>query len=219
MTNTDLAAPDLQQAKSQPARRWLAIALAVQPLLLTVNAVFHPQVEIEAASFLEAVRGASTRWYIVHLVAALGAVLWVPAAFAMRQLIADGHERLLTLALTAVAAGSTILALGFAIEGAVFRLMAQADIGDAAAHTLADDFLGTPEFLSILPGFVLSAAGIALLTTILLHQRSAVRWQALAYVSGVITSAVSPPGSPIGLVGLAVVTVAAIGMARHVGAR
>lgn len=215
-TIADLTAPTATEAPSRRERHWLALTLAVQPLLLTVNAVFHPEVDIDGASFLEAVNDGPTQWYIVHLIAALGALLWIPAAFAIRQLIGDGYPRLRAVAMTAVMAGSSILALGFAIEGSVLPLLARADIGDAAALTLAEDFLDTPAFFSILPGFGLSAAGVALLAAILLHYRSPVRWPALVYVLGLVVSTISPPGSPIGPAALAVVAVAAIGMARHV---
>jgi hypothetical protein len=199
-------------------RRRLAVVLGLQPLLLTINALFHPEVDIEGASFLEAVSAGSTRWYVVHLVAALGAVLWVPAAFGVGQLITGGYRRSTTAAMSAVMAGSALLALGFVTEGSFFRLLAHAAIDETAALTLAEGFLETPEFFSIMPGFGLAAIGTATLAVVLLRQGAAMRWHALTYALGIVVSAISPPGSPIGPLALAVATVAAIGMARHLRA-
>lgn len=215
MTTAVPVASRLERGPDHRANRWLPIALGAQPLLLAANAFYHPEVDIEGASFLEAVREGPTEWFVVHLVAALGAVLWIPAAFAMRRLAGDASRRLSTLALASVVAGATMLAAGFIIEGSVFRLIAEADIGDAAALTLADDFLDTAEFIAILPGFGLSLAGVALITAILVRQRRSAGWHALAYLVGFVVSAVSPPGSPVGPLALVVATVAAIGMARQ----
>src|SRR5689334_14320007 len=105
---------------SRRAVRLLALVIAIQPLLIGVNALFHPDVDITGAGILAGAQDGPTRWYVVHVVAALGAVLGVPAAFGLRRLV-HRHRVIGDTALVAAVVAAVVLGLTFMAEASAIR--------------------------------------------------------------------------------------------------
>jgi hypothetical protein len=120
-------------ARSGTARRLLAAAVIAQPLLIGVNATFHPEVEMTAAGLLAGAAADPTRWYLVHLIAAVGAALGAVAAVGLRTLITDRGRRAGNVAVGAAALGAVVLAITFGAEASLFRSVTVAGVDPAAA--------------------------------------------------------------------------------------
>jgi energy-converting hydrogenase Eha subunit A len=198
------------------ARRLLAAAVIAQPLLIGVNALFHPSTEFTAPGILAAADQDPDRWYVVHLVAALGALLTVPAVLGLRSLVRERGRRVANAGVAAGICAAVLLGIAFGIEASVMRVVATSDIERAAATAVIERFLETPEFFAV-PGGVLAftLAGV-LLSIALLAARAVPRWQASLYLAASLATLGGAPGSPIGLLAFAALTAAAVFLARHV---
>ena len=195
---------------SFPSRfqRLLAVAVVVQPLLIAVNSVLHPPVEMSGHGLLHGAAQSPGTWFAVHLTAAVGALLAAPAALGLWTLVVGRWRRLATIGVALSGVAATLLALGFAAEASVLRLAAVADIGEDAALTLADAYVRSPESYLIPAGFLGVVLGSLCLGVGMLLARSVPRWQALGYLLGVVAGVVAAPGTVAGPVSSAVVIAA-----------
>lgn len=201
---------------STPVRRLLAIALVAQPLLVGVNATFHPEVEFTAAGVLAGAAANPTRWYVVHLIAALGAMLTVPAMLALRTLVSERGRRVADLGVAFGAVAAVVLGIAFGIEASVFHLAVTSGLDAAGQLDLADAFVTAPEFLAVPVGVLAFTLGGLLLATALLAARAVPRWQAVLYLVGMLATLGGAPGSPLGPAAFGLVTIAAAALAVHV---
>lgn len=201
---------------STPVRRLLAVALVAQPLLVGVNATFHPEIEFTAAGILAGAAADPTRWYVVHLIAALGAALTIPAVLALRSLVHERGRRVANIGVGAGIVAATLLTMAFAIEGSVLRLAATSGLADAEKLSLAESFLEAPEFLAVPVGVLAFTLAGVLLATALLAGRVVPTWQAVLYLVGMLATLGGAPGSLLGPIAFLIVTVAAAILARHV---
>jgi hypothetical protein len=103
-------------------RRLLAAAVVVAPLLIAINSLFHPEVELSGAGFLAGAQTDPSGWFVVHVVAASGALLGVPAAIGLHTLVRGSGRRIATFGGALTLLAGPILALGFASEASVLRL-------------------------------------------------------------------------------------------------
>lgn len=193
----------------------LAVAVAVQPLLIGVNAIFHPDIDVTGAGILAGAEEGPTRWYVVHLLAALGAVLGAPAAFGLRRLIRE-RRVLCDTALVAAVVASVVLSLAFMAEASALRLAASADISAAAALSLAEAYTSTPEFYAVPSGVLASVVAPVLFAIALLRERRVPRWQPAALVVGWLLSLAAMPGTLLGPLAFGVIAVASFGLARRI---
>lgn len=223
MAVTTTAAPPATRtsdaARPGTAVRLLAAALVAQPALLGVNALFHPDVDLDGASILAGAAEGPTRWYLVHLVAALGAACGVPVAMALRRLVTARGRALADVAVVAAVVGSVLLAVAFLTEASTFRLLAEGDVPHAAAVALADDYTGTPEFFAVGVGFLFAVVATLLFVAALLRSRTVPRWMPALLLLGTVATSASPPGAPVGPIGFAVVAVAGAGLAGELRRR
>lgn len=203
-------------ARSGAARRLLAVAVVVQPLLIGVNATFHPEVEMTAAGLLAGAAPDPTRWYVVHLIAAVGAALGVAAAVGLRTLITDRGRRAANIAVGAAALGAVVLAITFGAEASLFRSVAVAGVDPAAALAIADVYASSPEFFAIPVGVLASTLGGLLMGVALIAARSVPRWVAVTFLAGSVVTLVAVPGTPVGPIAFGIVAVASAVLARHV---
>ena len=178
--------------------RVLAVAVVAQPVLIAVNSLLHPPVELSGHGLLHGAAQSPGTWFAVHLSAAVGGLLFVPAAVGLRSLVAGRIRWLATAGVTVSVVAALTLAIAFIAEASVLRLVATAPIGDDAAVALADAFVGTPEFALIPVGFVAAVVSSLFLGAALIAARSVPRWLALGYLVGVLAGVVAPPGTPIG---------------------
>lgn len=201
---------------SAPVRRLLAVALVAQPLLVGVNATFHPEIEFTAAGILSGAGDGATRWYVVHLIAALGAALTVPAVLALRSLVRERGRRVANIGVGAGVLAAVVLTMAFAIEGSVLRLAVTSGLDLTDQLTLAEAFLEAPEFLAVPVGVVAFTLAGVLLASALLAGRVVPTWQAALYLVGMLATLAGAPGTPVGPIAFLIVTVAAGILARHV---
>jgi hypothetical protein len=201
---------------STPVRRLLAAALVAQPLLVGINATFHPEMEFTAAGLLAAAAGGPTTWYVVHLVAALGALLTVPALLGLRTLVSERGRRVADLGVAAGVVAAALLGIAFGIEASVLRLAVTSGLGAGGQLAVAEAFITAPEFFAVPVGVLAFTLGGLLLATALLAARAVPRWQAILYLVGMLATLGGAPGSPLGPIAFGVVTVAASVLSVHV---
>ncbi len=196
-------------------RRLLAAAVVVQPLLLGFNASFHPEVELTGESLLTAATADPGDWFLVHVVAALGALLVVPAAFGLRRLVPQAGRRLATVGVGSAVVGGQLLAATFAAEASVMRLAAEmADRTEALS--LADAYASAPEFYAVGAGMVFITLGAVLLGLSLVISHNVPRWSAGLFLLGSVGSALAAPGTVIGPVAFGLVAIASLFLSRAI---
>jgi hypothetical protein len=203
-------------ARSGTARRLLAAAVIAQPLLIGVNATFHPEVEMTAAGLLAGAAADPTRWYLVHLIAAVGAALGAVAAVGLRTLITDRGRRAGNVAVGAAALGAVVLAITFGAEASLFRSVTVAGVDPAAALAVADVYASAPEFFAIPVGVLASTLGGLLMGAALIAARSVPRWAAVTFLGGSVVTLAAVPGTPVGPIAFGIVAVASAVLARYV---
>lgn len=201
---------------SSSHRPLLAAAVVAQPALLGVNALFHPDVELTASSFLTAALDGPATWYAVHAVAALGALLLAPAAVGLGALVHDRGRRLAVAGMTAAFAAAALLAMGFAIEASVLRLSATAAVDRGAALAIVDAYTESLEFFLVPLGAIAATLASVLLAAALLRARAVARWQAQVYLVGAVGTAAAAPGTLVGPLSFALMTLGAMFLAVRV---
>lgn len=220
-TTTTPSAPPVAPAAADvgPPSRWrrqlLATTVLAQPVLIGINALFHPDVDITGAGVLAGAEEGPTRWYVVHLVAALGAVLGVPAAVALRRLVGR-HRVLADTATVAAVVASVVLAMTFVAEASVMRLLAAGDITDAAALSLAEDYTGTPEFFAVPLGILGSVVSGVLFGIALFRERRVPRFAPVLLIVGSAATVVAAPGTPVGPIAFGIIALSASVLAHYV---
>ena len=200
-------------------RRLLAAAVVAQPLLVGVNASFHPAMDFTAAGIIDAATADPSRWYVVHLVAAIGALLTTPAVLGLRSLVHDRGRRVANLGVTAGFLAAGVLGIAFGIEASVFRLVAVSGLAEQQGLAVAEAFTAAPEFLAVPIGVLAFTLAGVLLAIALLAARAVPRWQAVLYLVAVLATLGGAPGSAIGPLAFGTTTVAAAFLAKHVVAR
>lgn len=196
------------------SRDLLAAAVVVAPALIAINSLFHPAVEMTGASILAAAASGPSAWFGVHVVAALGAVLGVPAAFGLRRLVQDRGRRLATAGLGLTVVGSPLLAMTFTAEASVLRLAA--GLERDAALALAEAYARAPEFYAVGAAVALTTLGGLLLGVAMLVGRSVPRWLAGTFVLATAATVVSAPGTVTGPVAFGVIAIVSIGLATRI---
>lgn len=204
-----------KEAFHPTTRRLLAAAVVAQPLLIAVNALFHPPVDITGSGLLAGAAAGPTAWFAIHVVAALGALLGGPAALGLRTLVAGSPKRLASAGVAVAFVGSVVLSLSFATEASVLRLAATA-LDQAEAVPLAEAYTRTPEFFAIPVGVFAGVLGGVLIGVALLAGRSVPRWQPVVYLLGTLASLTAGPGSPVGPMAFATIAVASAAMAARI---
>lgn len=203
------------RTSDRTTRRLLAAAVVAAPTLIALNALLHPEVELSGASILAGASLDPSRWFAVHTVAAVGAMLGVPAAFGLRRLIAQRGRRLAHAGLTLVVLSSPILALTFAAEASVLRLAA-AELDPTAALRLADAYARSPEFYAVGAAVAMTTLGGVLLGAALLVGREVPRWLAVPYLVATLATVAAAPGTLVGPVAFGLVAVVSIFLAARV---
>jgi hypothetical protein len=214
-TSTTTSGVDISNDRT---KRALATVVIAQPALLALNALFHPEVEMTGPSILAGALESPETWYAVHVVAAVGALLAPAAAYAIRTLVPGRGRSLATTGLVLTAIGAMILSFTFAIEASLLHLVAT-DLHAEAALAVADAYVSRPEFYAVGLGVAAATIGAFLLGVALLRSRTVPRWQPLLYIVGVLATMVGAPGTAIGPLGFATVTVASGFLARSVYAK
>lgn len=208
------AATPAVTAPAPRTRRLLAAAVAVAPALIGLNSLFHPTVEMSGASIFAGSAADPSAWFVVHVVAAVGALLGLPAAVGLRTLVHDRGRRLAATGVTLVAVGSPLLAMAFAAEASVLRLAT--GLEPSAGLALAEAYAGAPEFYAVGAAVALSTLGSGLLGLALIVGRTVPRWMAAGYLGGTVVSLLAAPGTPMGPLAFGVIAVVSIGLAARI---
>lgn len=195
-------------------RRALAATVVSAPALIGINSLFHPEVEMSGASILAGAAADPSTWFVVHLVAALGALLTLPAAAGLRLLVPGRRRRLATAGLGLIMVGSPVLAMAFGAEASVLRLAAGLD--PSAGLELAEAYARTPEFYAVGAAVALSSLGTLLLGMALLASRGVPRWMAAGYLAGTVISLLAVPGTPMGPAAFGVIALVSVGLAARI---
>jgi hypothetical protein len=201
---------------SAPVRRMLAAAIVAQPLLVGLNSAVHPEVEFTASSMLDAAANGPTRWYVIHLVAAIGAMLTVPAVLGLRTLVHERGRRAADLGVVAGIVAAAILTVAFGIEASVLRLAVTSGLDGGSQLTLIDTFMTAPEFFAVPVGVLAFTLAGVLLGAALLAARAVPSWQAMTYLVGTLATLGGAPGTPVGPIAFGVMAIAAVFLARQV---
>jgi hypothetical protein len=220
-TATFAATPGVDAAPPAHRPLWprlLAVAVVAQPLLIAVNAIFHPEVDLNGEGLLQAAMEGPTRWYAVHMVAALGAVVGAPAALGLRRLVHHGGRRLADAAVVSALLAAVLLSMTFAAEGSLLRLAATAGIDEADAVALVDAYTDTPEFYGVGLGALAATLSGVLFALALLRDGRVPRWMPVVLLVGSLGTAAAAPGTPIGPLAFGIITVASAALARRVAA-
>jgi hypothetical protein len=223
MTATDLTASVAQVPTpgTAPAasvligRRLLAAAVVGAPALIAVNALFHPAVELSGAGFLAGAQTAPTAWFIVHVIAAFGALLGVPAAIGLRTLVRDRGSRVATAGVALTVLASPTLALAFAVEASVLRL-AVTSLDPSSALQLAQAYARTPELYAVGIAVMGGTLGSVLLGLGLLRSRTFPAALPAAYVISTLVTVAGAPGTPIGPIAFGVVAAVSVTFAARI---
>lgn len=201
---------------SKTTRRLLAVAIVLQPLLVGLNALFHPAIEFTASGILAGAAESATTWYAVHMIAALGALLTIPAVLGLRTLVRERGRPVANIGVGAGIFAGAILGIAFGIEASVMRLAVSSGLDRPSALALSETLMGSPESFAVPVGVVAFVLGGILLAAALLAGRVVPRWQAGLYLIGTLATLAGAPGSPLGPIAFAIVTVAAVFLAGHV---
>lgn len=215
MTTTATSQPRTEPRASGPARTLLAAAVLGAPILIGLNSTFHPDVEFTAESFLAGAESGPTAWFLVHTIAACGALLGIGAAIGLRTLVRDRGRRLATAGLTATVIGAPVLAMAFAIEASVLQLAASALEPDAAIE-LAEAYVERPEYYVIGAAVALTTLGGMLIGLALVISRVVPRWQSVTFVGATILTALAPPGTLVGPIAFGAVSFVSVFFALRV---
>lgn len=198
--------------------RLLAAAVLGAPVLLSINSAFHPSVDITARSLLDGAESGPTQWYVVHMVAALGAMLGVAAALGLRTLVVGRGRRLATVALGLTAVGAPLLAMSFAIEASVLELAATS-LDERAALELAEGYVESPDFYAVPVCIALITLGSLLMGISLVLSRAVPRWQSVSLCVATVATALAAPGTPVGPIAFGTVSVVSVFLALEVARR
>lgn len=198
--------------------RVLAAIVVIQPALLALNSMFHPEVEMTGSSVLAATRESPTTWYAVHVIAAVGALLGPAAAYAIRTLVPARGRSLATAGLVLTAIGATLLSFAFVIEASLLHLAAT-DLPADAAVAVADAYASRPEFYAVGIGAAAATLGALLVGGALVRSRSVPSWQPPLYIVGVLATMLGAPGTVVGPLGFATVTAVSVFLAAAVTKR
>ena len=215
MTTTTHPSPTTEPRAPSPGRPLLAAAVLGAPVLIGINSTFHPEVEFTAESFLAGAESGPTAWFLVHTIAAVGALLGIGATMGLRTLVPDRGRRLADAALTITVIGAPILAMSFAIEASVLQLAASA-LDPNAAIVLAEAYVERPEFYAIGAAVALTTLGGLSRGIALALSGTVPRWQALTLVAATIVTALAPPSTPIGPIAFGVVSFVSVFFALKV---
>jgi hypothetical protein len=199
-------------------RRLLAAAVLGAPVLLSINSAFHPRVEITAKSLLEGAESGPTQWYVVHVVAALGALLGVAAAFGLRSLVVGRGHRLSSVALGLTVVGAPVLAMSFAIEAGVLHL-ASTRLDGAAALDLVEGYVEGPDFYAVPAAIALVTLGSLLMGIALVLAGTVPRWQSVTLCLATVATALGAPGTPVGPIAFGTVSVVSVFLCLEVTRR
>jgi hypothetical protein len=201
---------------TRAGRRFLATAVVIQPLLVGVNATFHPEVELTGAGLVAGAAGNPTGWYILHMVAAVGALLIAPAILGLRILIDQRGRRVANLGVGVGFLAAMVLAIAFASEASALRLAVTAGLDEAGTLAIGNAFMQTPEAFGVPVGAAAFALSAVLMASALLAAGSVPRWQAILFLVGVVSTLAATPGSPVGPIAFGIVTIASAFLAGHV---
>lgn len=215
MTISAPAAGALAPARTpQTRRRLLAAAVLGAPVLLSINSAFHPAVEITADSLAAGASADPGRWYAVHAVAAVGAMLYLAAAVGLRTLVTGRGRRVADVALGLSLVGAPLLAMLFAAEASVLSLATE--LPDPARLALVEAYVTAPEFYAVPLAIALLTLGNLLMGVALVLSRSVPRWQAVTLCVAVVATAVGMPGTLLGPLAFGTVSVVSVFLALEV---
>ena len=178
-----------------PGRMLLATALVLQPLVLLAAQTLHPAVEQDARSYADAVAEDPTRWALVHVLAVVAGLLFVPAAIGIASFARERGRRFAVAGVAAAAVSAVALAIGFGLEA---RLSATIDAAGGPENVRA-----AAEWVDAWPAVVLVAGLLAFVVAVLLLATAVVRartlplWVPALMLLGAVASIALPPGGEL----------------------
>ena len=214
-TAATITPPAPPATSSRSARRLLATTVVAAPTLIAINSLFHPEVDVSGAGFLAGAQTGPSVWFAVHIIAGIGAMLGLAAAFGLHGLVRGRGRRLATTGLGLTLLAAPLLAMSFAIEASLLRLAA-AELDPTAALTLAEAYAATPEFYAIGIAVMLGTLGSLLLGLGLLASRSVPRAAAATYLLATIAATAGVPGTPVGPIAFVLIAGVSVVFARRI---
>lgn len=181
-----------------PRRALLALAVAAAPLVQLVGILPHPELGDTDAQTLAVVARDPGQWFLIHLLSASAAVLFVVAALALASLVRGRGAALATTGATLVVLGGGALAIAFGAEAHLLSLAADPSLDRAAMVALAELEPDSPAVAVLMAGFPLFGLGTLALMAGLIRSGVVPRWQPVLVVVGTLTSIAAAPGSELG---------------------
>lgn len=176
----------------------LALAVAAAPLVQLAGMVPHPELGDTAAQTLALVAQDPGQWFLVHVLSASGALLFVVAALALASLVRGRGAALATAGATLVVLGGGALAIAFGAEAHLLSLAADPSLDRSAMVALAELESDSPAVSLLMAGFPLFGLGTLALMAGLIRSAAVPRWQPVLVVVGTLTSIAASPGSELG---------------------
>lgn len=180
-----------------PRRALLALPVAAAPLVQLAGVVPHPELPDDAAGALAVVAEDPDRWFRIHLLAAVAAVLFVVAAVALASLVRRRGAGLAAAGAALLVAGGGVLAIAFGAEAHLLSVAADPSLDRSAMVALARLEEDSPAMSLLSVGFPLVGIGTLLLMAGLIRSRAVPRWQPALVVLGTLTSVAAAPGSDL----------------------
>lgn len=183
-----------------PSGRAAVVAVFVAgPVLLTCNALFHPDVNTPAQA-AESALGQPGAWYAVHVAGALGAIAFSVIGAHLVRLGAAWRRRPVVVAGVLSAVGGWF----FSVEQASHGLMVSALLhGDAEPAVVAGawrSFLEMGETAPVETGSMVFALSLLVLAVDLVRRSPVPRWTGWALLAFIVTSMAADTSGPVWIV-------------------
>jgi hypothetical protein len=177
----------------------LALAVAAAPLVQLAGMVPHPELGETAAETLALVAEDPRQWFLIHVLSAGAAVLFVVSAVVLASLVRRRGAALATTGATLMVLGGGAMAIAFGAEAHLLSLAADPSLDRPAMVALAELESDSPAMALLMAGFPLFGLGTLALMGGLIRSAAVPRWQPVLVVVGTVTSIAAAPGSQLGL--------------------
>jgi hypothetical protein len=182
-----------------PDARFYRASLVLAPALLLLSSLSVSDLRNDSAGRLQQIADSPSRYYAFVLLAVLGSIALIPAAYGLMQAVRPQHPRLGVAAGILSVAGTCLALVDYGTELATWQAGARAEDAEAMA-ALLDRMNAAPGVAVLLQASGLATlAGLVMLAVGLRRAGLVPRWAALALGAGVLLNLVGYAAGSIGV--------------------